>query len=101
MKLNQELGAYGTIGDPQNFFIPNVQEMFKTISQPTVAFGTIKRLFKVYTTLTTDPFGTYDRDTGIFEKGDSKLFAAFLKLFGITGVNIDPEESIKYMNMIK
>lgn len=101
MKLNQELGAYGTIGDPQNWGVPNIQEMFKTMSQPTVAFGTVKRLFKVYTTLTTDPLGVYSRDTGIFEKGDSKLLASLLKLLGITGVNIDPEESIKYMNMVK
>jgi hypothetical protein len=49
MKLNQELGAYGTIGDPQNWGIPNVQEIFRTLSQPTVAYGTVKRLFKVYT----------------------------------------------------
>jgi hypothetical protein len=99
MKLNQELGAYGTIGDPQNWGIPNVQEIFRTLSQPTVAYGTVKRLFKVYTILTTDPFGEYQKDTGIFEKGDSKLLAALMKLFGITGVNFDPEESIKYMKM--
>lgn len=99
MKLNQELGAYGTIGDPQNWGIPNVQEIFRTLSQPTVAYGTVKRLFKVYTILTTDPLGVYQKETGIFEKGDSKLLAALMKLFGITGVNFDPEESIKYMKM--
>lgn len=101
MKLNQELGAYGTFGDPNNLLVPNVNEMFRTLSQPTVAMGTIKRMFKVWTILTTDPLAVYEKDTGIFEKGDSKLLAAMLKLSGITGVNINPEESIKYMKMLK
>jgi hypothetical protein len=37
----------------------------------------------------------YKRDTGVFEKGDNKAWAAFLKLMGISGYNIDPEEAWK------
>jgi hypothetical protein len=95
MKLNQELGAYGTVGDPQNWFRPNFRELARNFKQPFVIFGTVDKLFKIF-----DSIGqTYERDTGMFEKGDSKFLAALIKFFGITGVNFDPEEAIKYMNM--
>lgn len=94
MKLNQELGAYGTVGDPQNWGRPNFRELARTFKQPFVIFGTIEKLFKIF-----DSIGqTYERKTGMFEKGDSKFYAALIKFFGITGVNFDPEESIKWMN---
>jgi hypothetical protein len=95
MKMNQELGAYGTPGDPQNFGIPNFRELTRNFQQPTVLSGTIIKLFKIFNSIGE----TYERDTGIFEKGDSKFVAALLKFFGITGVNFNPEEAIKYMNM--
>jgi hypothetical protein len=94
MKLNQELGAYGTVGDPQNWGRPNFRELARTFKQPFVIFGTVEKLFKIF-----DSIGqTYERKTGMFEKGDSKFYAALIKFFGITGVNFDPEESIKWMN---
>lgn len=95
MKMNQELGAYGTPGDPQNFGIPNFRELTRNFQQPTVLFGTVNKLFKIFNSIGE----TYERDTGMFEKGDSKFMAALIKFFGITGVNFDPEEAIKWMNM--
>lgn len=95
MKMNQELGAYGTFGDPQNFGLPNLPELKRNFQQPTVLAGTLTKLFKIFNSIGE----TYERDTGIFKKGDSKFVAALLKFFGITGVNFDPEEAIKYMNM--
>jgi hypothetical protein len=95
MKMNQELGAYGTPGDPQNFGIPNFRELTRNFQQPTVLSGTIIKLFKIFNSIGE----TYERDTGIFEKGDSKFVAALLKFFGITGVNFNQEEAIKLMNM--
>jgi hypothetical protein len=95
MKMNQELGAYGTPGDPQNFGIPNFRELKRNFQQPTVLFGTVDKLFKIFNSIGE----TYERDTGMFEKGDSKFMAALIKFFGITGVNFNPEEAIKWMNM--
>jgi len=95
MKMNQELGAYGTLGDPQNFGLPNIAELKRNFQQPIVLWGTVTKLFKIFNSIGE----TYERDTGMFEKGDSKFIAALIKFFGITGVNFDPEEAIKYMNM--
>ena len=94
MKMNQELGAYGTPGDPQNFGLPNIAELKRNFQQPIVLWGTVTKLFKIFNSIGE----TYERDTGMFEKGDSKFIAALIKFFGITGVNFDPEESIKWMN---
>lgn len=98
MRLNNELGVYGTFGDPQNFFIPNAGEMYKTIKNPIAAFSVTNKLQKLLQQLT-DPTAVYERDSGIWEKGDSKLWATFLKFWGYNGTNTDPENAIKYMNM--
>ena len=37
----------------------------------------------------------YKRDSGVFKKGDNKAWAAFLRLMGISGYNIDPEQAVK------
>ena len=47
----------------------------------------------------TDPFETYDRKTGAWEKGDYKIVAKLLKLFGLNKNVLTPEEVIKAMEM--
>jgi hypothetical protein len=37
----------------------------------------------------------YERKTGIWEKGDNKAWAAFLKLMGFSGYNTNPEQAWK------
>ena len=37
----------------------------------------------------------YERKSGIWEKGDNKAWAAFLKLMGFSGYNTDPEQAWK------
>jgi hypothetical protein len=98
MRINNELGIYGTIGDPQNIGLPSAGEMYKTIKNPIPAFSITDRLSKLLQQLT-DPTAVYERDSGIWKKGDSKLWAKFLKFWGYNGVNFDPENSIKYMQM--
>jgi hypothetical protein len=98
MRLNNELGIFGTFGDPQNLGLPSVGELYKTIKNPMPVVSVTDRFQKLLKQMTS-PFEVYERDSGIWEKGDSKLWAAFLKFWGLNGVNFDPENSIKYMNM--
>jgi len=98
MRINSELGIYGTFGDPQNLFAPSVKEVYKTIKNPIPVFSVLDRLSSLLTQMT-DPTAVYKRDSGIWEKGDSKLWAKFLKFWGYNGINSDPENAIKYMNM--
>jgi hypothetical protein len=37
----------------------------------------------------------YQRKTGVWEKGDNKSWAYFLKLIGYSGNNIKPDQAIK------
>jgi hypothetical protein len=96
MRLNHEMGIYGTFGDPQNWGLPNASEAFKTIKQPFAIMGTIQRLFDLIDQVTNAPMEVYKTDSGIFSKGDSKTMAKLEKLIGITGINWDPEPAIKY-----
>jgi hypothetical protein len=96
LRLNNEMGIYGTFGDPQNMLLPNVREVYKTFRQPSAIIGTIDRLFDLIYQLT-DPLAEYEKDAGIFKKGDSKLIAKLYKLIGITGINVDPEGAIKHI----
>lgn len=99
MRINNELGIYGTIGDPQNILgLPSPAEMYKTVKNPIPAFSVTDKLIKVLQQAT-DPTAVYERDSGVWEKGDSKLWAKFLKFWGYNGVNFDPENSIKFMQM--
>jgi len=100
LRLNQDLGVYGTIGDPQNLGLPNLRETLKLVKNPAVSLSVIERGINVVSQLK-DPFEKYERGSGIFEKGDSKLGAAFLKFGGISGTNFDPENAIKYMQQNK
>ena len=99
LKLNNEMGIYGTFGDPQTSGLPNVKEVWKTFKQPSAIIGTVDRFMNLLYQLLTSPGEEYKRDSGIWKKGDSKLFADFYKLIGITGTNVDPENAIKYIQM--
>ena len=37
----------------------------------------------------------YEKKSGIWEKGDNKAWAYFLKLMGYSGYNLHPNEAIK------
>lgn len=96
MKLNHEMGIYFTLGDPQNKGLPSAGEALKTVKQPFAIMGTIQRLFDLIDQVTNEPTEVYKRDSGVFQKGDSKVMAKLYKLIGITGINWDPEPAIKY-----
>lgn len=96
MRLNHEMGIYFTLGDPQNKGLPSAGEALKTVKQPFAIMGTIQRLFDLIDQVTNEPTEIYKRDSGVFQKGDSKVMAKLYKLIGITGINWDPEPAIKY-----
>jgi hypothetical protein len=98
MRIDNELGIYGTFGDPQSGFFPNPSEIYKTVKNPIPAYGVTDRLNKLIKQMF-DPFEEYKAKSGVWEKGDSKLWAAFLKFWGQNGTNYDPSNSIKWMNM--
>jgi hypothetical protein len=99
MRLNTEIGVFGGLGDPQDLFIlPNLREVRQIIRQPFALWSIIDKLFRLLNQLQ-NPTEVYKRDTGIFEKGDNKAAAAFIKFWGISGVNFSPEIAISYMQM--
>ena len=100
LRLNQDLGVYGTFGDPQNLGLPNLKETLKLVKNPVVSLSVIERGLNVVSQLK-DPFEKREQGSGIFEKGDSKLGAALFKFGGISGTNFDPENAIKYMQQNK
>ena len=100
LRLNQDLGIYGTLGDPQNLGLPNIRETLKLVKNPVVALSTLERGIDMVSQLK-DPFATYKNPSGIFDKGDSKLAAKLIKFSGISGTNFDPENAIKFMQQNK
>lgn len=100
MRLNADLGIYGTLGDPQNFAFPNLQESLRLFKNPTPALAPIEKFFRVVNQLS-NPFEELQTNSGIWDKGDNKLAIAMLKFWGIQGTNFNPENSIKFMQTIK
>ena len=79
--------------------IYGIRDAYRTVKSPSAATTTIDRAIKF-----TDQFfiqsldpekAVYQRRTGVWEKGDNKSWAYFLKLMGITGYTLSPEEAIK------
>lgn len=87
MRMRSETSSYA-----------NPKDIWKTVKSPTAAITTVEKLIKF-----TDQFAftwdpdklVYQRKTGVWEKGDNKSWAYFLKLMGYTGNNITPEEAVK------
>lgn len=74
----------------------NPIDALRVMRSPSAITSTIDRIIKFMNQVA--PWNIteeYKRDTGVFEKGDNKAWAAFLKLMGISGYNIDPEEAWK------
>jgi len=81
-------------------FLPliGLPDWYRTIKSPSAVSGTIDRSIKFFDqfVLTWDPEKLeYQRKQGIWDKGDNKSWAYFLRLMGITGYNLTPEEAVK------
>ena len=98
LRINSDLGIYGTPGDPGNFGMPSPSEMWRTFKNPVAAYSVLDRLQKLLNQLQ-HPTEVYEVKSGIWEKGDSKLWADWLKFWGLNGANFDPSNSIKFIQM--
>jgi len=109
LRVNAELSVYGGIGDINNYMLPDFNEVVTPYKTTSAAFTTISKVQKLYTLALGDVFNLiegddiarYKRDSGIFEKGDSKTFAALLKLMGMSGKNLDTEVAVKTLILTK
>ena len=79
----------------------NPIDVYRTIKSPSAALSTVQRFIKFTNQIM--PLNiteTYERRTGIWNKGDNKAWAYFLKLIGLSGYNIKPQEAVKlYENL--
>ena len=73
-------------------------DAYRTVKSPTAMVSTVERMIKF-----TDQFIftwdseklNYKRKQGVWEKGDNKSWAYFLKLMGYSGYNITPEAAVE------
>lgn len=72
------------------------KDAYKVVKSPSAMTSTLERAIKFTDQffLTWDPEKlTYQKKSGIWEKGDNKSWAYFLKLIGISGYNLQPGEA--------
>jgi len=87
MRLNQELSGF-----------INPIANYKVIKNPMASQSVIEKVLRLTGQLF-DPFETYEKRTGAWEKGDYKIVARLLKLFGLNKNIFTPEEVIKAMEV--
>ena len=77
------------------------KDMWRTIKSPSAALSTLSRFIRFTNQIL--PWNIteeYKRKSGIWEKGDNKAWAYFIKLIGLPGYNIKPQDAVKvYENL--
>lgn len=74
----------------------NPQEFMRILRSPTILTTYLERITRFSTQLMFDPAGEYQRASGVYQKGDSKLYARFIKmLLGQTSYSLHPEIAVK------
>ena len=74
----------------------NPIDAIRIFRSPTAMTSSVDRLIKfINQTLPWNITEEYKRESGVWEKGDNKAWAAFLKLMGLSGYNLDPEQAAK------
>lgn len=74
----------------------NPIDAIRIFRSPTAMTSTVDRLIKfINQVLPWNISEEYKRESGIWQKGDNKAWAAFLKLMGLSGYNMDPEQAAK------
>ena len=71
-------------------------DAYRIVKSPSAITGTLDRTIKFMGQIM--PWNIteeYERKTGIWEAGDNKAWAYFLRLTGYSGYNLTPEEAIK------
>ena len=109
LRINAEISIFGAPGDINDYFLPDPKEMLSTVKQVSAAASFLERMKKVFDYTVHDSVSTlfggdiarYERKTGMFNKGDSKLVAAIMKLLGVNGYTYNPEEALKSLFMAR
>jgi hypothetical protein len=74
----------------------SLSDAWRTVKSPTAALTAITRITKfAVQILPWNITEEYKRDQGIWEKGDNKAWAYFIKMIGLPGYNIKPQEAVK------
>ncbi len=71
-------------------------DAYRVVKSPSAMTGTLDRTIKFTNQIL--PWNIteeYKKKTGVWDKGDNKAWAYFLKLMGYSGYNITPEEAVK------
>tara|TARA_B100000900_G_scaffold394849_1_gene392672 strand:- start:508 stop:1113 length:606 start_codon:yes stop_codon:yes gene_type:complete len=71
-------------------------DAWRTVKSPSAALSTASRAVKFTNQIL--PWNItegYKRKQGVWEKGDNKAWAYFVKLIGLPGYNINPREAVK------
>lgn len=81
-------------------FLPGIglKDWYRTVKSPSAMTSTLDRFIKFSDQFffTWDPEKlSYKRKQGVFDKGDNKSYAYFLKLMGFSGYTLNPEEAVK------
>lgn len=109
LRVNSELSIYGGIGDINNYLLPDFNEVVTPYKTTSAVFGVISKVQKLYSLAFGDivnliegeDIARYKRDSGIFEKGDSKTFAALLKLMGLSGKNLSSDVALETLALTR
>jgi len=96
LRLLSETKTFGMVGDPTSAFLPGFSAMTKTANTVSFSESGINKIYQVLKQVASDPTEKYKRDSGAWDKGDSKLGARLLKMVGYTGQTFRaPEEARK------
>lgn len=80
--------AYRLRSEMKFYYDP--KDSMRILRSPTVTYTMLERITKFVGQLT-DPTAEYQKDYGMWEKGDNKLWAKWLKMFGMTGYTTNPD----------
>ena len=74
----------------------SLSDVWRTVKSPSAALTTISIMAKFVNQIM--PYNiteSYKRRSGVWEKGDNKAWAYFIKMIGLPGYNIKPQEAVK------
>ena len=85
------------------FFLPvNPMEPLILLGRPTIAMTYIEHAIKFTSQLVTNPLEEYQKDSGIYDKGDLKIKKHFYEVFPVLSKidnTLTPEQSLKIYNI--
>jgi hypothetical protein len=77
-------------------------DLLRVVRSPTAMNSTLERATRLLIQMSPSKITEeYERDEGVWKKGDNKAWAKFLKLMGYSGYNTNPDEAVKAFESIK